>query len=87
MDRRDFIRASGALAAASLARPALAQGALDVELQRAGDKKPFCFPSPTPTRAATLSEFVNWVRALPEHARLGAAPGLVQFLRERFPCK
>lgn len=29
MDRRDFIRASGALAAASLARPALAQGALE----------------------------------------------------------
>jgi hypothetical protein len=64
-----------------------AQGALDVELQQAGDKKPFCFPSPMPTRTATLSEFVNWVRALPEHARLAAAPGLVQFLRERFPCK
>ena len=64
-----------------------AQGALDVELHYAGAKRPFCFPNPMPTRTATLNEFVNWVRAQPEHARLGAAPGLFRFLGERFPCK
>ncbi|MBV9248227.1 MAG: hypothetical protein JO227_03130 [Acetobacteraceae bacterium] len=64
-----------------------AQGAIEVELQRAGEKKPFCFPNPAPTRSATLSEFVNWVRALPEHREMGAVEGLFSFLGERFPCK
>jgi Rap1a immunity proteins len=64
-----------------------AQGAVDVELRRAGDKKPFCFPSPSPSRSATLTEFVNWVRALPEHRSLNALDGLFRFLGERFPCK
>ncbi len=27
-----------------------AQGVVDLELQHAGDKKPFCFPSPSPSR-------------------------------------
>ena len=63
-----------------------AQGALDVILHDAGDKKPFCFPSPTPTRTATLSEFVRWVRADPAHARFSAAGGLYRFVRERYPC-
>jgi hypothetical protein len=64
-----------------------AQGAVDVELRRAGDKKPFCFPSPTPSRSATLAEFVNWVRSMPDHRNLGALEGLFRFLGERFPCK
>jgi hypothetical protein len=65
-----------------------AQGAIDVELRRAaGDKKPFCFPSPTPSRGATMTEFVNWVRALPDHRSMGAVEGLFRFLGERFPCK
>ena len=64
-----------------------AQAAVDVELRHAGDKKPFCFPSPAPTRTATLAEFVNWVRALPEHRTQGAVDGLLHFLAERFPCK
>jgi hypothetical protein len=64
-----------------------AQGAIDVELMRAGEKKPFCFPSPAPTRRATMGEFVNWVRALPAHRSLGAVKGLFDFLGERFPCK
>jgi hypothetical protein len=63
-----------------------AQGAIDVEL-RAGDKKPFCFPSPTPSRGATMMEFVNWVRALPDHRSMNALDGLFRFLGERFPCK
>jgi hypothetical protein len=64
-----------------------AQGAIDVELRHSSDKKPFCFPSPAPTRTATMNEFVNWVRALPAHQQLGATQGLFQFLGERFPCK
>jgi hypothetical protein len=64
-----------------------AQGAVDVALKLAGDKKPFCFPTPAPTRTATLTEFVNWVRALPEHRTQSALDGLMRFLAERFPCK
>lgn len=64
-----------------------AQGAVDVALRNAGDKKPFCFPSPAPTRTATLAQFVDWVRALPEHRTQGAVDGLLHFLGERFPCK
>jgi hypothetical protein len=64
-----------------------AQGVVDLELQHTADKKPFCFPTPAPTRSATLNEFVNWVRALPEHRSLPAPEGLFRFLAERFPCK
>jgi len=64
-----------------------AQGAITVELRRAGDKKPFCFPTPAPTRTATMGEFVNWARALPEHRTETAVDGLFKFLGERFPCK
>jgi Rap1a immunity proteins len=64
-----------------------AQAAVDLELQHSGDKKPFCFTSPTPSRNATMAEFTNWVRALPDHRALGATDGLFKFLAERFPCK
>jgi hypothetical protein len=64
-----------------------AQGAITVELRHAGDKKPFCFPTPTPSRTATMTEFVNWVRALPEHRTPTAVDGLFKFLAERYPCK
>jgi hypothetical protein len=64
-----------------------AQGVLDVELMKAGDKKPFCFPSPAPSRMATMAQFVDWTRALPAHASEGAVDGLMQFLAERYPCK
>ncbi|MBN8902544.1 MAG: hypothetical protein J0H57_16080 [Rhodospirillales bacterium] len=64
-----------------------AQGAVDVYLQNAGSKKAFCFPSPAPRRTQTMNEFVAWVRALPDHQKLGATQGLFQFLGERFPCK
>ncbi|HEY2107472.1 MAG TPA: Rap1a/Tai family immunity protein [Candidatus Binataceae bacterium] len=64
-----------------------AQGVVDLELQHTADKKPFCFPSPPPPRAKTLDEFVNWVRAMPDHRSLGATEGLFKFLAERFPCK
>ena len=64
-----------------------AQGAIDVELSHAGDKKPFCFPRPSPTRAETMSQFVNWVRAMPDRRSIPSSEGLFRFLAERFPCK
>jgi Rap1a immunity proteins len=64
-----------------------AQGAIDVELRHAGDKKPFCFPRPSPTRAETMSQFVNWVRAMPDRRSMPSTEGLFRFLAERFPCK
>jgi hypothetical protein len=64
-----------------------AQGALSTELRHSEGKKLFCFPSPPPTRAATMAQFVDWVRALPDHKALPAAEGFFRFLSERFPCK
>jgi hypothetical protein len=64
-----------------------AQGAINVELRHIEGKKPFCFPSSPPSRSATMSEFVNWVRSMPEHKSLNAVDGFFQFLGERFPCK
>ena len=64
-----------------------AQGAIDVELHNAGDKKPFCFPSPSPSRAETMNQFVSWVRAMPDRRSLPSAEGLFKFLAERFPCR
>jgi hypothetical protein len=63
-----------------------AQGAIDVELRHAGDKKPFCFPRPAPTRAETMNQFVNWVRAMPDRRSIPSSEGLFRFLAERFPC-
>jgi Rap1a immunity proteins len=64
-----------------------AQGAMTVELRRTEGKKPFCLPNPMPSRTATLGEFVNWVRAMPDRKSLTAVDGFFQFLGERFPCK
>ncbi|MEO9188697.1 MAG: Rap1a/Tai family immunity protein [Acetobacteraceae bacterium] len=63
-----------------------AQGALDVILHNAGDKKPFCFPTPAPTRTATLNEFVRWVRADAARGRLSSAGGLYRFMQASYPC-
>ena len=64
-----------------------AQGAIDVEIHYAGDKKPFCIPRPAPTREATMLEFAHWVQAAPDRRSMPAAPGLFKFMAERFPCK
>lgn len=64
-----------------------AQGALSTELRQTDGKKLFCFPSPPPTRTATMTQFVDWVRALPDHKSLPAVDGFFRFLGERFPCK
>ena len=64
-----------------------AQGALEDRMKMMTDKKPVCFPTPTPTRAATLRDFVSWVRASPAHLDIPALDGLFKFLGERYPCK
>jgi hypothetical protein len=64
-----------------------AQGVVDVELMKPGATKPFCFPNPTPTRSATLAQFVAWVRGSSEHRSEGAVDGLMHFLAEHYPCK
>jgi hypothetical protein len=61
-----------------------AQGAVDAELRRAGDRKPFC---PSGSRRETLTGFANWVRAMPANRNLSAIDGLFRYLSERFPCK
>jgi Rap1a immunity proteins len=64
-----------------------AQGALDDRARIAGDKKLYCFPSPTPGRTATMHDFANWVHALPANGAMPAVDGLFKFLGERYPCK
>ncbi len=64
-----------------------AQGAILVEQRRTEGKKLFCFPSPAPTRTATMGEFVGWVRASSEHRTPPAIEGLFQFLSDTYPCK
>jgi Rap1a immunity proteins len=63
-----------------------AQGAISVRMRAAGDKKPFCFPSPAPTRGQTMGEFVRWVRADSARTSLPSSEGLFQFLGQRYPC-
>lgn len=65
------------------------QGAVTVEmLNMAAFRGPklFCLPDPPPTRAATMSEFVSWARAAPDHLAQSPTDGLFRFLRERYPC-
>jgi hypothetical protein len=64
-----------------------AQGAINVELSHAGDKKPFCFPKPAPSREETMNQFVSWVRSMPDRRSIPSTEGLFRFLGERFPCK
>jgi hypothetical protein len=64
-----------------------AQGAVDDRLRVSADKKPFCFPNPTPTRASTMQQFVAWVRSDPANRDMPVLDGLFKFLGERFPCK
>lgn len=64
-----------------------AQGAIAVELSHVGDKKPFCFPTPSPSRTETMGQFVAWVKSLPDRRSMPSTKALFQFLGERFPCK
>lgn len=64
-----------------------AQGALDATRRRAQEAKKFCFPPNPPARPVVMGEFVNWVRALPDHRAQPAVDGLFNFFAERFPCK
>lgn len=62
-----------------------AQGA--VSLERDHVKNAFCFPTPTPSRSATMGEYVTWARANPDRQSLPAAASVITFFKERFPCK
>ena len=64
-----------------------AQGAVDDRMAMSPDKKPFCFPNPMPSRAATMNEYVAWVRSIPTNKDLSVLDGLFKFFGERFPCK
>jgi hypothetical protein len=64
-----------------------AQGAITVELGRAGEKKPFCFPARAPSRQETMGQFTAWVKSMPERRSLSSTKALFQFLGERYPCK
>ena len=64
-----------------------AQGVVDLELQHTANQKPFCIPSPSPSRSATMTEFSNWVSAIPDRRGMPATNGLLKFMAERFPCK
>ncbi len=67
-----------------------AQGSVSVVMEEtaaARRAKPlFCFPTPAPSRTATLAEFVTWARANPAHLTETPADGLFAFLAQRFPC-
>jgi hypothetical protein len=64
-----------------------AQGAVDTRLHGAGDRKPFCFPVPPPTRTATMRDFVKWVHTSSGNGQMPVLDGLFKFLGERYPCK
>ena len=64
-----------------------AQATFDLEIKHAGDKKPFCLPTPAPTRQATMAEFANWVKGLPENKALNSQVALMRYMAQRFPCK
>ena len=64
-----------------------AQGAISMKLRDDGAPKPFCFPKPTPTRAATMQEFVKWVHASMERRVMPSTDALFKFLGEKYVCK
>lgn len=61
-----------------------AQGVVMLQLEH---QRSFCFPSPPPSRSATMEGFTAWVRALPAHGAMPATRGLLAYLGERYPCK
>src|SRR5689334_18388619 len=65
----------------------LAQGAIDLELQHAGDKKPFCIPRPGPSRRETMTQFARWVGEASDRRSMPAAGAVIRFMGDRFPCK
>jgi hypothetical protein len=64
-----------------------AQGAVDDRLRVDADKRPFCFPSPAPSRTSTMHEFASWVHADASRREMPVLDGLFTFLHERFPCR
>jgi len=97
------VRNAGELAALCAAKPpdihyaskqnfchGFAQGVFSSELERAkasGGVRPFCVTSGSPSRAATLNDFVKWIDAKPALKSEPAVATLVKFLGERLPCR
>ena len=54
-----------------------AQGAVDDRMRVAADKKPFCFPSPVPSRSSTMHEFVELGAGLSGESRSAGAGWVV----------
>jgi len=49
-------------------------------------KEAFCIPTPAPTRAQAIAEFLQWVDANPNEGTRPPVDGLYEFLTQRFPC-
>jgi hypothetical protein len=65
------------------------QGAVTVEMLNLAafpGSKLFCLPTPPPSRAQAMGEFVSWARAEPARLTQSPTDGLFGFLRERYPC-
>src|SRR4051812_13593 len=60
-----------------------AQGAIDVDLHYAGDKKRFCIPRPGPSRRETMTQFARWVGEASDRRSMQAAAGVIRFLGDR----
>jgi hypothetical protein len=46
-----------------------------------------CAPTPTPSRMAVMSDFVQWANANPQHREADAVESLFRYLEEKFPCR
>lgn len=64
-----------------------AQGVVHMEQERGASARKFCFPTPTPSRAATMEAYARWVKASPATAALPAAETVMKFMLETYPCK
>lgn len=46
-----------------------------------------CSPSPTPTRAKVMNDFVAWAKARPQVMKDAPLDSLFRYLAETYPCK
>jgi len=45
-----------------------------------------CTPTPTPTRAKVMNDFVVWAKSHPQHMKEPPIDTLFRYLEETFPC-
>jgi len=58
-----------------------------LRVARPGAQRRICLPSPAPTRATMLAEFVKWADGNPSNKVDPAAASLLKFKSERYPCR